>query len=58
MRENTRHKIYTGFGSQSSIPYVLFNVVLHLAHGSCPQRDCGCVPRYLDPPLYSPGAGS
>jgi hypothetical protein len=33
MREDTRHKIYTGSGSQSSIPYVLFGVVLRPALG-------------------------
>jgi hypothetical protein len=33
MREDTRHKIYIGSGSQSSIPYVLFGVVLRHALG-------------------------
>jgi hypothetical protein len=33
MREDTRHKIYTGSGSQSSVPYVLFGVVLRHALG-------------------------
>jgi hypothetical protein len=35
MREDTRHKIYTGSGSQSSVPYVLFTVVLRPALGCC-----------------------
>jgi hypothetical protein len=36
MREDTRHKIYTRSGSQSSIPYVLFGVVLRPALGLFP----------------------
>jgi hypothetical protein len=47
VHKDTRHKIYTGSGSQSSIPYVLFGVVLRLALGVVPRRDCGCPPRYL-----------
>jgi hypothetical protein len=35
MREDTRHKIYTRSGSQSSVPYVLFGVVLRPALGCC-----------------------
>jgi hypothetical protein len=31
MREDTRHEIYTGSGSQCSVPYVLFGVVLRPA---------------------------
>jgi hypothetical protein len=33
VRKDTRHKIYTGSGSQSSVPYVLFGVVLRHALG-------------------------
>jgi hypothetical protein len=36
MREDTRHEIYTGSGSQSSVPYVLFGVVLRPALGLFP----------------------
>jgi hypothetical protein len=36
MREDTRHKIYTGSGSQSSVPYILFGVVLRPALGLFP----------------------
>jgi hypothetical protein len=46
MREDTRHEIYTGSGSQSSVPYVLFGVVYCALRLGFPQRDCGCVPRY------------
>jgi hypothetical protein len=35
MREDTRHDIYTGSGSQSSVPYVLFGVVLRPSPRSC-----------------------
>jgi hypothetical protein len=35
MREDTRHKIYTGLGSQSSVPYILFGVVLRPAPRCC-----------------------
>jgi hypothetical protein len=45
MREDKRHKIYTGSGSHNSVPYVLFGVVCALRLGA-PRRDCGCVPRY------------
>jgi hypothetical protein len=56
VRKDTRHKIYTGSDSQSSVPYVLFGVVLRPALGVVPRRDClfGWVP---GPPLYSPGGG-
>jgi hypothetical protein len=40
VRKDTRHKICTGSGSQSSVPYVLFGVVLRLALGVVPRRDC------------------
>ena len=60
MREDTRHKIYTGSGGQDSIiPYVMFGGVVYCAlrldvevlpHGVCP-------PKYPDPPLYSPRGG-
>jgi hypothetical protein len=33
VRKDTRHKIYTGSGSQSSVPYILFGVVLCPALG-------------------------
>jgi hypothetical protein len=58
MREDTRHKIYTGSGSQSSVPYVLFGVVLRLALGVVPRRDCGCSARYPDLLYIVKGAGS
>jgi hypothetical protein len=46
VRKDTRHKIYTGSGSQRSVPYVLFGVVLRPTLGVVPRRDCGCPPRY------------
>jgi hypothetical protein len=58
MREDTRHKIYTGSSSQRSVPYVRFGVVLHPALGVVPQRDCGCVPRYLALLYIVQGAGA
>jgi hypothetical protein len=35
MRKDIGHKIYTGSGSKSSVPYVLFGVVLRPALGCC-----------------------
>jgi hypothetical protein len=38
VRKDTRHKIYTGSGSQSSVPYILFRVVLRPALGCFPPE--------------------
>jgi hypothetical protein len=35
VRKDTRHKIYTGSGSQRSVPYVLFRVLLRPALRCC-----------------------
>jgi hypothetical protein len=51
------HKIYTGLGSQSSVPYVLFGVVLHPALGCCSLQGLWISSYVPDPPLYSAGGG-
>jgi hypothetical protein len=50
-----RHNIYTGLGSQSSVPYVLFGVVLHPAPGCCFPEGLLMCSKVPDPPLYSLG---
>jgi hypothetical protein len=41
MREDTRHEIYTGSGSQSSVPYVLFGVALRPVLRYCSPEGLG-----------------
>jgi hypothetical protein len=41
MHEDTRHKIYIGSGSQSSVPYVVFGIVLCPALGCCSPEGLG-----------------
>jgi hypothetical protein len=57
MREDTRHKIYTGSSSQSSYPTSCLEYIARCAW-CCPRRDCGYLARY--PPLLYivQGAGS
>jgi hypothetical protein len=56
--EDTRHKIYTGSGSQSSVPYVLFGVVLRPALRCCSPEGLGCSARYEALLYIVQGAGS
>jgi hypothetical protein len=51
------HKIYTGSGSQSSVPYVLIGVVLCPAPRCCFSEGLWMCSKVLSPPLYSPGGG-
>jgi hypothetical protein len=57
-REDTRHKIYTGSGSQSSYPTSYLEYYCALRLGVVPQRDCGCPPRYPTLLYIVQGAGS
>jgi hypothetical protein len=57
VRKDTRHKIYTGSDNQSSVPYVLFGVVLRSALGVVPRRIV-CSARYLTLLYIVQGAGS
>jgi hypothetical protein len=45
LRKDTRHKIYTGSGSQSSYPTSCLEYCA-LRLDVDPQRDCRCPPRY------------